>query len=124
MFCGLTAGYYPRLISLYRHLGVKFRQADFSYSFSLLAPSTSAQGRRLVTTTLYNGASGRAGLGMPSTLHQPFIETQGQTWLTRAFARPTTFAVFFTVTIQILLSYIRLLWLALPATRSSSLERM
>ncbi|KZV95595.1 FAD/NAD(P)-binding domain-containing protein [Exidia glandulosa HHB12029] len=56
-------GYYPNLIALYKEIGVAFRASDFTYSFSQLRPD-----RTFSTTLLYNGASGRAGLSMPSAL--------------------------------------------------------
>ena len=71
------SGYYPQVIALYKHLGVQFRQQDYTYSFSTLfqpsgADSTSRQQQReIITTLIYNGASGRQGVGIPSTFFHP-----------------------------------------------------
>ncbi|KAI0808936.1 hypothetical protein BC629DRAFT_1075830 [Irpex lacteus] len=77
-------GYYPQLIALYQHLGVHFRIADFSYSFAHLSPSSSSSPsslttsspsslencdstqRRITTFMIYDGASGRKGISVPS----------------------------------------------------------
>ncbi|GAO48429.1 hypothetical protein G7K_2602-t1 [Saitoella complicata NRRL Y-17804] len=48
----VTSGYYPRLMGLYRSLGVKLRRVRFSYSFS------DGNGVRLT----YGGGSGRRGV--------------------------------------------------------------
>ncbi|BFZ63694.1 hypothetical protein YB2330_004826 [Saitoella coloradoensis] len=48
----VTSGYYPRLMGLYRSLGVRLRRVRFTYSFS------DASGVRLV----YDGGSGRSGV--------------------------------------------------------------
>ncbi|KZV74757.1 hypothetical protein PENSPDRAFT_601073 [Peniophora sp. CONT] len=66
-------GYYPQLIALYAHLGVQIRQTDFSYSFSTLPGATvagSEKGGRLEFSPhfIYDGASGRKGLSVPTTI--------------------------------------------------------
>ncbi|KAI0035259.1 splicing factor, Prp19-binding domain-containing protein [Vararia minispora EC-137] len=63
-------GYYPQLIRLYSHLGVAFRKADFSYSFtklSSLPEGTSAKSLDLHPHFLYEGASGKRGISTPSS---------------------------------------------------------
>lgn len=62
----LIAGYYPNLISLFNFLGVRFREANFSYSFSWLEFAQRTTNMVLRPHLIYNGASGRAGLGIPS----------------------------------------------------------
>lgn len=60
-------GYYPHLIRLYTHLGVAFRKADFSFSFtSLLAPpkNTSVE---FHPHFLYEGVSRKKGMSMPTS---------------------------------------------------------
>ncbi|TKY88424.1 hypothetical protein EX895_002776 [Sporisorium graminicola] len=37
-----TGGYYPQLLALYRHLGIRIRKTNFTYSFATLLPSTAA----------------------------------------------------------------------------------
>ncbi|KIP05790.1 hypothetical protein PHLGIDRAFT_128687 [Phlebiopsis gigantea 11061_1 CR5-6] len=61
-------GYYPQLISLYQELGVSFREADFSYSFSTLKSLANNSTRSTMTNFIYNGASGTKGIGMPSSM--------------------------------------------------------
>lgn len=76
-------GYYPNLIGLYDWLGVSYRSANFSYSFSHLAlqhastPTTNSNSDYTTTKAepepelalrphlIYEGASGRAGIGIP-----------------------------------------------------------
>ncbi|KAK7064731.1 hypothetical protein R3P38DRAFT_56509 [Favolaschia claudopus] len=103
-------GYYPRLISLYTQLGVAFRQADFTYSFSLFSQSKTAP---LHTTMIYNGASGRNGVGMPAWLQDLHLFRKGYHVLARAFA----WGLFVLSTIQLFLCYMRLLFFAIPALR-------
>jgi hypothetical protein len=53
---------------LYERLGVTLKQHDYSYSFSGLTTSRTTEpsiGIRMI----YNGASGRAGVGMPSNVY-------------------------------------------------------
>lgn len=62
----LPLGYYPNLIALYNYLGVQFREANFSYSFSWLEFAQRGTNMALRPHFIYNGASGRAGLGIPT----------------------------------------------------------
>ncbi|KAF7367386.1 hypothetical protein MSAN_00801200 [Mycena sanguinolenta] len=105
-------GYYPRLIALYTQLGVAFRQADFSYSFSVFSQSEKTHSLR--TTMIYNGASGRNGAGMPSSLQDLYLYRKANRLLARAFA----LGIFVLSTVQLLICYIRLLFFAFPALRS------
>ncbi|KDQ19910.1 hypothetical protein BOTBODRAFT_101781 [Botryobasidium botryosum FD-172 SS1] len=59
-------GYYTHLIRLYRHVGVNFRIADFSYSFSALKAPVNGAKPKIETFMIYNGQSGRAGVSIPS----------------------------------------------------------
>ncbi|VDC02017.1 unnamed protein product [Peniophora sp. CBMAI 1063] len=62
-------GYYPQLIALYAHLGVRTRQTDFSYSFSTLSTTAGAEkGLKPEYNPhfIYDGASGRQGLSIPT----------------------------------------------------------
>ncbi|KAJ6581888.1 hypothetical protein B0H19DRAFT_1207592 [Mycena capillaripes] len=76
-------GYYPNLIALYTKLGVVFRQADFSYSFSFFSQAEKTQTLR--TTMIYNGASGRNGVGMPAWMQDLHLYQKGHRVVTRAF---------------------------------------
>ncbi|KAJ6519280.1 hypothetical protein C8R45DRAFT_950840 [Mycena sanguinolenta] len=105
-------GYYPRLIALYTQLGVAFRQADFSYSFSLFSKTEKTQTLR--TTMIYNGASGRNGAGMPSSLQDLYVHSKANRLLARAFA----LGIFVLSTVLLLICYIRLLFFAVPVVRS------
>ncbi|KAF9456813.1 hypothetical protein BDZ94DRAFT_1274779 [Collybia nuda] len=116
-------GYYPQLISLYKRLGVAFRQADFSYSFSLFSPSTQTQHRQINTTMIYNGGSGRSGLGMPALLDEPYHRTKGQSFLVRALTKAWTVGLFLVLTSNLVLCYLRMIFYAMPIWRSKSLER-
>ncbi|KAI0684893.1 hypothetical protein BC835DRAFT_1421851 [Cytidiella melzeri] len=66
-------GYYPQLIALYKHLGVRFFQADFTYSFATVSSAFStlqnadASNRNITTFMIYNGASGQNGLSVPAS---------------------------------------------------------
>ncbi|KAF8337931.1 uncharacterized protein EI90DRAFT_3041067 [Cantharellus anzutake] len=60
-------GYYPFLLALYTHLGVAFRTANFSYSFSNLHPTSSTDNSlSLQPWFLYNGRSALGGISVPS----------------------------------------------------------
>ncbi|KAJ7785717.1 hypothetical protein B0H16DRAFT_2662 [Mycena metata] len=104
-------GYYPRLISLYTKLGVAFRQADFSYSFSLFSQSDKTPPLR--TTMIYNGASGRDGVGMPAWMQDLHLYRKGYRAVMRLFA----LGLFILSTVQLLVCYTRLIFLALPVMR-------
>lgn len=117
-------GYYPQLIQLYKSLGVAFRQADFSYSFSLLSPPAKGTQRRITTTMIYNGASGREGISMPSALNDPCRDAQAQhaPVLRRAWLWLATRAAFALATLTIVWNYLRLLTLSVPCLRPAGLE--
>ncbi|KXN91919.1 hypothetical protein AN958_11304 [Leucoagaricus sp. SymC.cos] len=85
-------GYYPQLISMYKKLGVKMREAYFTYSFAFFTPSSTNSKRKITPTFLYNGLSGRAGFGKPSSLSKMSKDTsftgfllQLWSWLVFAF---------------------------------------
>ncbi|KAF8807643.1 hypothetical protein BYT27DRAFT_7223445 [Phlegmacium glaucopus] len=108
-------GYYSHLISFYESLGIMFRPADFTYSFSSLFLSPKL--RRITTTMIYNGASGRAGVSKPSSLGGNsknlgvFASTIQNVWATGLFICMTT---------QLLLCFIITLFHAVPIWRSTS----
>ncbi|KAF5377215.1 hypothetical protein D9615_006398 [Tricholomella constricta] len=115
-------GYYPQLIALYKRLGVVFREADFSYSFSLFTPPTAKQDRQINATMIYNGSSGLAGLSMPSILNEPYHLTKGRGFFVRALTRAWTLGLFVLMTMHITLCYLRMLFHALPFWRTDALE--
>ncbi|RDB28555.1 hypothetical protein Hypma_015077 [Hypsizygus marmoreus] len=116
-------GYYPQLIALYKRLGVAFRETDFSYSFSLLSPPTQTQPRQINATTIYNGASGRGGLSMPSILDEHYYRVKDQGTLIRWVTRAWTVGLFVLMTVHITLCYLRMLFYVLPIWRTKKLEK-
>ncbi|KAG5651815.1 hypothetical protein H0H81_007287 [Sphagnurus paluster] len=107
------AGYYPQLIALYKRLGVAFRAADFSYSFSLLSPASRTHARQITATMLYNGSSGLGGLSVPSVL-DPSKDQSGVPAPMRLLLRVWTLALFAYLAVHIALCYLRMLFYALP----------
>lgn len=121
-FMTLTLGYYPQLIALYKSLGVAFRKADFSYSFSFLTPPTKDHGRKITATMIYNGGSGRAGVSMPSILKSQRLKNQG--FLPFLLHKTWSTGLFVILTAQLLLCYVMTLFYSLPFWRSSKLSAM
>jgi len=117
-------GYYPQLIQLYKRLGVAFRQTDFSYSFSLFTPSTGTSTRRVTTTMIYNGASGRKGLGMPSIMNEAYFQTKSESMTVRTVTKAIAHVMFILMTMQVLFNYLRLIFLSVPFLRPCRLENL
>lgn len=119
-FSEIVIGYYKNLIALYRNLGVKFRQADFSYSFSSLRfPGGEGQDRSIKATMIYNGGSGRSGISKPSGLGFEKQSRDGS--LVQKFR---TWFLFISMTLQLVLCYIVTLLYSLPFWRSSNIPTM
>lgn len=59
-------------MKFYEHLGVELKQHDYSYSFSNF---TSLHSKRtpIRTRMIYNGASGREGMGIPSSVYSTHL---------------------------------------------------
>ncbi|KAF7297845.1 hypothetical protein MKEN_01408400 [Mycena kentingensis (nom. inval.)] len=102
-------GYYPHLIALYRHLGVRFRQKDFSYCFSRFDREEGVA----QTTMIYNGASGREGLSRPGWMQDIHLHRKAHRWLTRILG----LVLFWVSTLQLLVCYVRLILFAVPRLR-------
>ena len=107
------------MIALYKHLGVQYRQADFSYSFSMLSGADDEKTREITTSMIYNGASGREGVSMPSTVVPDARKNVSllSTPLAFTFALLTdlhAYGVFVLSTLVLLLFYLRLVVLSLP----------
>ncbi|KAG6814426.1 hypothetical protein H0H92_007429 [Tricholoma furcatifolium] len=117
-------GYYPRLIAFYRRLGVALKEENFTYSFSMLALPSKKSGRRITTSLIYNGSSGRKGLGMPAILDEPYQATKGKGFLTRAFTRLWTLGLFFLLTLGMGICFLRSVYYSIPLCRPKSLEKM
>lgn len=108
-------GYYPRLMTLYKNLGVTFRKSDFSYSFSVAAPTISGC-YTIVSSMIYNGASGLRGVSMTSAMKAQYQETKEM--LPRLLMQLFTFTLFALSTLQLLYNYVRLVLLSAPVLRS------
>ncbi|GAB1519274.1 hypothetical protein RhiTH_002340 [Rhizoctonia solani] len=66
----IQGGPYPKLMKFYDRLGVTLKLHDYSYSFSTVAPNNlKPKTSSIKTHMIYNGASGRAGVGVPSTIY-------------------------------------------------------
>ncbi|KAH8101635.1 hypothetical protein BXZ70DRAFT_106039 [Cristinia sonorae] len=108
-------GYYPQLIALYKHLGVRFREADFTYSFSSLNAGAGhahqTPQRFMKTTMIYNGQSGLKGVGMPTSLFPPAATGYSPSALA---AWAWAYAGFVLSTIFVLIFYLRLVMFSLP----------
>ncbi|KAG6869048.1 hypothetical protein C0993_004721 [Termitomyces sp. T159_Od127] len=117
-------GYYPQLMALYTRLGVAFREANFTYSFSLLSPPSSTRKRQINATMIYNGSSGCAGLSMPSILDEPYYLSKGKGLLKRAFTRVWTVGLFVLLTLYIAVCYVRMLHYSLPFWRPKIVHKM
>ncbi|THU87771.1 hypothetical protein K435DRAFT_804053 [Dendrothele bispora CBS 962.96] len=113
-------GYYKKVISLYKYLGVGFKETDFSYSFSNLFLSGKAGS--IITNMIYNGDSGRGGVSMPSTKRD--AHTKEANYLIRRVIWAWTRLLFGLWALQILYCYVRLLFLSIPFMRSSRIRTM
>ncbi|TFK57666.1 FAD/NAD(P)-binding domain-containing protein [Heliocybe sulcata] len=114
-------GYYPRLLKLYKELGVSFKKSDFSYSFSFAAP-TRAGCHTIVTNMIYNGSSGMRGVSLPSVLKAQYQQVKET--VPRLALQYSAIALFVLATMQLLLNYVRLLVMAAPLFRSSQVPHM
>lgn len=120
----ILSGYYPRLIALYKSLGVAFRQADFSYSFSLFTPKSTMLERTITTTMIYNGASGRAGISMPAGISRAYQSGKDFDPLSRTLPTIYALVIFTLMTVQLVLCYARTVYLALPMWRKAKIKTM
>lgn len=123
----MVKGYYPQLIALYKRIGVSFRQADFSYSFSLLSvPKFSKYpGRNITTTLIYNGDSGRNGISMPSAIQNAAVAAaKTQPPSIRAAMHAFGYGLFLLNMLWIAFCYARLQWLAIPIRRDSEIRHI
>ncbi|KAF9015402.1 hypothetical protein BDQ17DRAFT_1536070 [Cyathus striatus] len=114
-------GYYPQLIKLYKYLDVSFRQADFSYSFSSIAPGSDDNKIKLHTSMIYNGSSGRAGVSIPSSLIQ---STRRKFQASNFFVELYSTVVFLFTTLILVFCYLRMLFYSVPAWRSAKHNKL
>ena len=132
---GVTTGYYPQLIAFYTRLGVLFRCSNFSYSFSFLnaLPShrTEESEKDLVhqaafairPTIIYDGASGRAGISVPTVLKQVYTTLPRGTFR-RARARLAFLFTFALSMASLVFFFLRLQFLASPWLRGESAREL
>lgn len=118
-----STGYYTQLIKLYKTLGLQFREADFSYSFSSL--SQQKDDRSITADFIYNGASGRAGFGKPAAFgyssghNLQGAERNSLQYFARQAQNYLNFLVF---VFQYALCFLITLYHSLPFRRPSYLE--
>lgn len=127
-----SKGYYRNLIAFYKHLNIKYRQADFSYSFSNLSRPRSLDSRRaydIRTKMIYNGGSGRRGIGIPSmhlppsaklgAKHRPLgILAQTLRSISNIVTVLPGITAYLYITLYLVINYIRLFFLCLPVVRA------
>ncbi|KAF9535769.1 splicing factor, Prp19-binding domain-containing protein [Crepidotus variabilis] len=111
-------GYYTRLIELYKRIGVQLCQANFSYSFSTLRDVDNGRNRSITTTFIYNGASGRSGLGKPSSYNTVM---EGKATLSSQFLSTAIFTISCLYTI---FCFLLSLWHSIPIWRAKSIRDM
>jgi hypothetical protein len=131
---GVT-GYYPQLIALYTRLGVLFRRSNFSYSFSFLnaLPSHCTEESEkdpvhqdafaIRPTVIYDGASGRTGISVPTVLKQVYTTLPRRTFR-RARAWLTFFFTFALSMASLAYFFLRLQFLASPWLRGSNAREL
>ncbi|CUA77456.1 hypothetical protein RSOLAG22IIIB_02470 [Rhizoctonia solani] len=109
----IQGGSYTKLIKFYDHLGVALKLHDYSYSFSS-KPTGSFDPNtwRLNTHMLYNGGSGRAGVGVPSTV---YVAQDSKSFNALVLL---DFILWLFATLLLAIHYIRLILLSRPASRT------
>ena len=107
-----SIGPYPRLIKFYEHLGVELKQHDYSYSFSTFATPDSKR-TPVSTRMIYNGASGREGMGIPSSVYSTHLPKPLD-----ALAILTNFLRWVFAMLALALHYARLYQLSRPSART------
>lgn len=108
---------------MYKSIGVKMRRAYFSYSFSLFSPPSEDHKRKITTTFIYNGSSGRSGLGCPSSLlagarQEGYKESALGVFLVQIWA----WAVFIFMTLETLFCFLMSAIHAAPFLRSPEIQ--
>ncbi|KAF5392565.1 hypothetical protein D9757_002116 [Collybiopsis confluens] len=116
-------GYYKQLMSLYKHIGISFKKTDFSYSFSRLLPRRDTCARKITAALIYNGSSGTAGIGMPSSLSS-LRKDQVESLVPSMALQLYTYCVFAIMCARLLILYIRILLLSIPIFRPHHVQVM
>ncbi|CAE6422196.1 unnamed protein product [Rhizoctonia solani] len=103
-------GPYAKLMKFYDHLDVPLKLHNYSYSFSSrTAASFEPNACRVKTHMLYNGDSGRAGVGIPSKI---YAAQESKITVLLDLIR------WLFATLVLIAHYIRLLFLSRPASRT------
>ncbi|CAE7161708.1 unnamed protein product [Rhizoctonia solani] len=109
-----ASGPYAKLTKFYDHLGVALKMHNYSYSFSSRTTGGfESKDWRVRTHMLYNGDSGRAGVGVPSTVYA----AQGSKPFNALFVL-VNFIRWLLAALVLGIHYIRLLFLSRPASRT------
>ncbi|KAH9060797.1 splicing factor, Prp19-binding domain-containing protein [Lactarius vividus] len=129
-------GYYRQLIAFYTRLGVLFRRSNYSYSFSFLNALPSHHHMEesekepvhqatfvIHPTFVYNGASGRAGISVPTVLKQVYATLPRRTFQ-RARAQFAFFSAFAFSMACLVFFFLRLQFLASPWLRGKSAREL
>ncbi|KAF6766436.1 splicing factor, Prp19-binding domain-containing protein [Ephemerocybe angulata] len=116
-------GYYPNVIALYEKLGVSFRKANFSYSFSFMSQPKERDNRSVTTTMIYNGSSGSAGVSKPTILGG-VPQQKGQNYLLYLLGKLWGTGLFILLTMQIAVCFAMTIWHSIPVRRPQKLSTM
>lgn len=73
---------------------------------------------------IYNGASGRAGVSMPSIMDEQYLSAKTHHLAVRMAAKACALWFFTLMTLQVVFNFLRLIWLALPWGRQQCLRDM
>jgi microfibrillar-associated protein 1 len=127
-------GIYPNLIGLCKYFNIPLTPIDFSYSFSNIVASTTSgdtsSSRSIIASFIYNGASGRNGLGIPSRYFLPKNEaapkSKRDAYPLSGIIAPVLFyiaclpslIIYAYLTLHFLNSYLRWVFLSVPIVRA------
>lgn len=105
---------------MYKAKGIGFRPNNFSYSFSWLYPSF--KNNSIISTLIYNGASGRSGFGIPSALMNVAKPSTGISGGLKLLIPTIAAFIIFTLTIlELLWNQLRLIFYSNPYWRPAPL---
>jgi predicted NAD/FAD-binding protein len=109
-----SVGCYIQLIRLYRKLGIKFAERDFTYSFVRLT-DCSGSSPSFSPNFIYNGANGTRGVSFPSNLASSATSFAG------CCRNYVTFVLW---ALAAFVAYLRLLWLCAPSHRPADMATL
>jgi microfibrillar-associated protein 1 len=110
----IVIGAYPKLMKFYDRLGVALKIHDYSYSFSTKGPNDpTPRDSSVKAHMIYNGASGRAGVGVPSTVYA--ARSSRSPNILNVFL---SFILWICTTLVYVIHYSRLLFLSRPSSRT------